>query len=419
MAMMRKWRMPEKADIRSLLFCVVGAGILIALGILLFDGDSSGRNPSPTRAAGAPAGADSHSPAANPRLPRDLPGVRWPLNSTRGAPHSGDPLEAAAEIAAIPDESERDEDLTALMREWASSRPDQAAAWVSTLPSGEFRADATRELAVAWSASSPRRAAAWARQEFVAGRTLAAAAVLSQWAATSPADAASWLQELGELPPPPGDPPAADLTAALIYSWSRTAPADAAAWVAKISEGEIRNSAIVNLAAGWASNDPQGLASWLDTHVPSGEDARIAAYVTLTHQWASTDPQAAGQWVGSLEQGEVRETMLAAYASTLAADDPAAALTWANRIDPEAQRRETIVDIYDTWLDNDLPQAKRALADALPAMESKALQHELYQALYDRDPEFRDELFNLLEGNPGGGGNGDNNSESSPPGEGD
>ena len=305
---------------------------------------------------------------------------------------------AAAEVANLPEATElRDDRLARLMEVWVEKNPDKAADWAATLPNGTFRDEALQELGAAWGNIDAEAASQWAKRSLAAGQLLQASALLSAWGRSDPDSAAEWLSALSNSEATEIDADMLSrLTGALTYAWASTEPEAAAKWVAAQEDPGVRSRAIVNLAAGWAENDPGALAAWLKTNVPPDASEAQAAYVTLASQWADSQPAVAGQWATTLPSGDLRDTTLATFTSSLATSEPVAALQWSQQIEDVERRKEAALDIYETWLDDDLPSARDALIATIPTLEERAYQHDLYNLLHEKDPVFRDELYNLI-----------------------
>ena len=309
-----------------------------------------------------------------------------------------DPLLAARHVAELNEgDPERDRLLGILMRYWADRDPGGASAWLEDLPVGAFRSDATQDLVSAWSERSPEEVVTWATDELLEGRLMAASALLSAWGAQDPEAAGAWLEGLSRREDLP-DKAIASLTASLAYSWGQSDGPAAAEWALSDRLGTTsRTQAIVNVAAGWAQHDPLALSVWLEQAVDAGEPAAVASHVTLASHWAGSSPETAGQWAVSLAEQGLRELTLSAFVSSLAVDDPGRALDWLPSIQDQERRTTTLLDIYDTWLDDDLVAGRASLITRIPALSNQDERHELYALLHEKDPLFRAELYNLIE----------------------
>ncbi|MDA0810791.1 MAG: hypothetical protein O3C21_00140 [Verrucomicrobia bacterium] len=374
---------------------------LVAIGYFMLRMETAPANKPPMEAAHASSGA-THGTATT-----EISANNVSTNSIPRAALTTDAFEqllatqpelAAAEVANLPEATElRDDRLARLMEVWVEKNPSQAADWATALPNGTFRDEAHQELGAAWGNIDAESAAQWAAQSLAGGQLIPAFALLSVWGRSDPDNAAKWLSDLSTSEETELDADMISrLTGALTYAWASAEPESAAKWVADQDDPGVRSRAIVNLAAGWAENDPGALAAWLRTNVPPGASEAQAAYVTLASQWADSQPEVAGQWAAALPSGDLRDTTLATFTSSLATSEPIAALQWSQQIEAPERRKEAALDIYETWLDDDLPTARDALIATIPTLKERAYQHDLYNLLHEKDPVFRDELYKLI-----------------------
>jgi hypothetical protein len=307
------------------------------------------------------------------------------------------PRLAARHVADIEEgDPERDVLLSTLMGTWAASDPSGAAVWLSGLPSGAFRGDATQELAAAWGRLTPGQTAQWAGDELARGRPMAASALLSVWGSHHPEQAAQWLDDLharDDLP----QKSLVSLSGALAYAWGQVDGASATAWAAEHADRTTRSQALSNAAASWAQSDPKALADWVPRHLEPDEPSFLAVHVTLAAHWATVSPKSAGRWALAISEPELRDTTLASFASSLAMDHPPQALEWVGSIHDFDMRTNTRLDIYDTWLEDNLPAGRAALIAQLPQIPDTSERRALYALLHEKDPVFRAELYNLVD----------------------
>ena len=96
---------------------------------------------------------------------------------------------------------------------------------------------------------------------------------------------------------------------------------------------------------------------WLDWMV----DHNKGSTANLIRDWTRSDYRAAGEWVNSVDKGPKHDQAKAAYASTLAEHEPAAAADWAISLPEGNQRKKVQVKIYRHWKKKD-PAAAEAYA---------------------------------------------------------
>jgi hypothetical protein len=75
------------------------------------------------------------------------------------------------------------------------------------------------------------------------------------------------------------------------------------------------------------------------------------------NRWSQTDSTGAGTWLGTLPQGESRDTAVTIYARSLSSSDPKTATQWAQTIGNENKRNSQIESIVRNWLGADAAAA--------------------------------------------------------------
>ncbi len=321
-----------------------------------------------------------------------------------------DPLAAAAALAAMPGGSdERDNQLSLLMKIWVAANPAAAAQWVGLLPVGEFRDDASAELVEAWFPKDPAAVKTWVENRLAQGIIdPAVGRLVSLWAEANVEQTRDWVTAL----PPGGGRDQASMALAAV--WGEDDPSAAALWVNSLPNGPARNGTLLSLVNAWAQKDPAAAAAWLDTQSARTlpEDA-APAVTALVFNWSQSNPAAAAGWINKLAAGEVKETAKAGFATSAAAEHPREAIAWAAAVvDPE-RRKETLLDVYETWIASETDPLRMKVTDATtnpPQMETPelpeaaaaslsdpAFRKEVYDLLYQHDPAFKDHLIKLFE----------------------
>ena len=90
-------------------------------------------------------------------------------------------------------------------------------------------------------------------------------------------------------------------------------------------------------------------------------DHNKGSTANLIRDWTRSDYRAAGEWVNSVDKGPKHDQAKAAYASTLAEHEPAAAADWAISLPEGNQRKKVQAKIYRHWKKKD-PAAAEAYA---------------------------------------------------------
>jgi hypothetical protein len=295
--------------------------------------------------------------------------------------------------------------------------PRQALALLAALPHGKMTSEAYRYFFQQWSDLGPEETA----------KAVAAAAELPQgpekigvvtglavvWAKQDPAGALDWVAGLGDA-----NVPALVNTLALV---SNTQPALAAQYVQKIADTELRNKAILDIAARWGQanwntlerTDTAATLAWLDQvatgavydqavdkifwsygYMQPREGAalvnqltdpkdRSIAIATLSIDWATGHPGDALDWLRTLPDSDsaARDPALkaalalwskknpdAASAYLTGLNDPALFTTLAPTIAPDLARRDPQVAL--NWVNGfpDSPEKTQAVSGVLATM---------------------------------------------------
>lgn len=125
-------------------------------------------------------------------------------------------------------------------------------------------------------------------------------------------------------------------------------PRAALDYIQKLPEGPAKQQAQLLAAIRWAHLDPAAAAAWVSS-LPLADQG---AATGVAGMWATQDPQAAGNWINSL-QGQVRDSAVNAYASSLAARDPATAIGWTQTIDDPQIRTTAMERLIGDWRKRD------------------------------------------------------------------
>jgi len=378
-----------------LAFAAIGVVVALVLGTILFDSLKGGSSDSadtgqtdirPPAGPGPTSGESDREPL--PERSYSAAGI-LDLESWRDL-LAKDPRAAAVSVAQMPADDERDARLTELMVNWTERDPDSAGSWLLEQTPGEFRTESSAEFTRAWADRDPTAAAKWigSRSDHPAAVD-AVGGLLARWAHKDADAAREWAESL-----PPGA--AREVAgAALAYTWAQDDARAASTWVANIDDPALRSSAARNLVNAWSHTDPRSAADWLSANLRDPAD-RDAAALPLIMTWADTDPLSASKWVAGLPGGQLQEQSKAIFAEALAHESPEDAVTWANSIEDQEQRTDSVLNIYESWMENDKPALLAHLRDNLTA--APALRQQIYDMLYEHDPDFRAELIGLYEG---------------------
>ena len=215
-------------------------------------------------------------------------------------------------------------------------------------------------LMAAWAQADPLTALAYAKENSRGGG--ATATVLTTWATTDPEAAIRWAQSNhqgdGANPYLPGiirglattDPArATELLAGMPKSVERgqaldsilphlvqQGPEATRAWIAAITDDSLRDGAILRVAEQLADKDPAGTASWLVANPGEASQRRLDNVYSV---WAQKDQQAAMSSFSTLPAGDARSNALRGVISSVAGDNPKAAISLMDRYPKDVNDR--------------------------------------------------------------------------------
>ena len=169
---------------------------------------------------------------------------------------------------------------------------------IAAMPQDSARENAVRELAQAWGKAAPTAAERWARTlEDPAERERALTHLCLEVEARDPREA---LRIAGSHRLHPG------MVDAIAARWAAADFDGASSWAADLPEGEARDRVWMQLVRTRAGNAPAEAATMLSESPLSGK-ARDEAAMSVLHQWLLTDPEAARQWVELFPDGPLKE----------------------------------------------------------------------------------------------------------------
>ena len=248
----------------------------------------------------------------------------------------------------------RSKAYTQIGTEWAKNDAEGALAWIRSLPSNEG-GEAFRSVLLHLSQSSPEQAM---NQALVLSSESGAETVsflLQQWAARDASAAAKWVNSL-----PPGPNREAAL-ADVLPAWMASNPEAAAKEVLGVADNDRRLEMLNVVAASWAKKDPVAAMTWA---LNSQDETVMNAGViqSIITQWTAEGTEPVASWLNKLPQSDFRDNAIAAFARTIGAEHPQAALTWANSITDSSRRAEVLEGIALRWIEQDELTARHALA---------------------------------------------------------
>ncbi len=148
-------------------------------------------------------------------------------------------------------------------------------------------------------------------------------------------------------------------------------PAAGVAWYQKHGAGPYGEGLQTSVSSAWVAVDGPAAMRWLSEQ-PAGRK-RDDAVLDAVRSWTMGDSDGLMRWAGSWGPGAIEpwfQPALPIYAKIVAVEDPAEAVQWAERIEDEATRHLTFVQIAQRWFALD-PAAAGAWLARSPLSEQE------------------------------------------------
>lgn len=165
-------------------------------------------------------------------------------------------------------------------------------------------------------------------------------------------------------------PDAVEMRTLLVRRWAENDPAAAAKWATQLPAGELRTTALEQVATAWAESDLANAAAWL-RDLPEGEGKQIAT-TSVAYEAARTDPVLALELACALAPTLARDELLVFAVSQWSAENFPAAVEWAGRIADAGLREEMLSAIAVAAASADAPAAATMVASTLATGAAQA-----------------------------------------------
>jgi hypothetical protein len=351
--------------------------------------------PKPDPAAARPRTAAPATPAAAPAAPA--------APSVASGEDSEDLLTQLRRKLAL---SNSPNDITTALTELAQSNPRQAIEFAERLGrTGTEKLTFLSAVLRIWAEHDPQRAWDWSLQQGhrleVPGETSLVATALEATAVSNPRVVLSSVKELlakndettgfssqevsyfaidaliksGHI----------DLAQSAVDEWLQTnagekignaaierlavqiaekSPQQAATWLEKLPATEGRNFAAATLAASWASSDPKGAMTWASSL--DANSGRLDAMQRAFNRWAESNRVEAANWLEKNEADPISDRLIYSFVSdsTLAHSNPKVAVQWAELINDETMRAQSVEQVAAAWGATDAAAAKKYIAES-------------------------------------------------------
>jgi hypothetical protein len=134
-------------------------------------------------------------------------------------------------------------------------------------------------------------------------------------------------------------------------------PQRAAHWAEKQLAGDFGDGVPRRVGVSWSAQDGEAAMTWLAS-LPAVDHLPLAVNWTY-REWLRHDREGALRWLREAEPNPTFEPAISLYALTTALDDLQTSLEWAQRLQDEELRHQTLEKLARAWLAND-PEAARA-----------------------------------------------------------
>lgn len=176
-----------------------------------------------------------------------------------------DPSTVAAVVIDMPAGYEREEALRLVCQGWGSQNGFAAMDWAAGLSETDDRASSMANVSIGMSQADPANALVTARQYGVVDNGGLYQNMVALWAERDAAGAFDWVDTL------PGGPEKDAMMERVAFAASKTSPADAAILAtSEISDGPIRDDAVLAVLHQWAMRDLAAASSWV-MQFPQGQ----------------------------------------------------------------------------------------------------------------------------------------------------
>ena len=139
-------------------------------------------------------------------------------------------------------------------------------------------------------------------------------------------------------------------------------------WPGRLPAGDIRETAMTQIARAYSETDPKAAAAWV---AGFPRDTGTDAFGVVMSKWTTTDADAALAWINS-GAGNRRDEALAFYSHSLFPANPDKAIETANSIFDPALRIRTLETIIGNTPASAAERVKRWIASSLLSREQKA-----------------------------------------------
>lgn len=184
----------------------------------------------------------------------------WMMGSIASEVLEGGIEEAASWVTTISDSQLKEGALNRVIDQYKREDLDAAADWVATMSGESYANDSIREIAEQMAETAPQKALAWAEALAEDAQPQVYREALNEWAKSDPAAASEYLLAMTDSTE--RDQGISGLTSTL----QREEPESAIIWAQEISDPQLKESTLIDVARTWYNSGDQAAAgAWLET----------------------------------------------------------------------------------------------------------------------------------------------------------
>ena len=252
-------------------------------------------------------------------------------------------------------------------RRRAREDPEAAMAWLQTEAAGKDRLRGMLEVVALWAAEDAENALLWLESNAQGlARIEALHSGVELWSQQDPVAAADWIDGMVN------DGSKLSAARTLAANWVNQNPEDASIWVSQLPPGNLRSSTAEALIESWATADPKAAAIWAFSEAEFNGD--IELFNQSIQYYAEADPEEAGQLLRAVTEAHEAPDSVDTYVRTLAQQDPAEAISWQTKLNPDdpLNKTENLQTILEEWSRTDSVAASTWLNEASPGPQRDA-----------------------------------------------
>ena len=294
---------------------------------------------------------------------------------------------ALAAAQSTADAQNRQKAVLAVAKSWAKNDFDASLTWAQQLPASQDSSEILQNVIATLAETDPQKAATLALEMPGRSRMVTARQVAEQWVQRDPDGLMAWLaglppgyvrtevltdisrslaqanpqkaaELLGSLPPSRRTHFLDDIAS----SWAQDDLAGALDWAERL-EGKERKFALISICQQWAETDPKAAAVYI-------QKTRPDVLYTVGWHWGANDPQAAIEWANQSAKGEARDDMLNGIFHAWGTSAPLDAANYVTSLPAGSLHDSAAERVVSSWAEND-PRAAALWAVSIPEGDAR------------------------------------------------